>query len=53
MNIRLFPSCSVSIWISLPELHVWDMCFFYEVHVMELYATTTYRLHELHKCAWG
>ena len=47
MNIRLFRSLSVPIWIRLPELHVWDTCFLHEVNIMERYVTTTYRLHEL------
>ena len=49
MNIRLFRSCSVPIWISSPELHVEDTCFLHEVNNIERYVTTTYRLHEL-KC---
>ena len=52
MNIRLFRSCSVPIWISSLELHVQDTCFFFEVLNMERYVTT-YRLHELHICAQG
>ena len=48
MNIRLLPICSVPIRISSPELHVSDTCFLHELHFMECYVTTTYRLHELH-----
>ena len=47
MNIRLFRSCSVPIWISLQELHQQDTCFLHEVNFMERYVTTTFRLHEL------
>ena len=53
MNIRLLRICSVPIRISSPELHVSDTCFFYELHIMERYVTTTYRLHELHMCVQG
>ena len=53
MNICLFRTCSVPIRISSPELHVLDTCFLYELHFMERYVTTTYRLHELHICAQG
>ena len=53
MKNRLFRSCSIPIWISSPELRVWDTCFLHEVNIMERYVTTTYRLHELHICKWG
>ena len=53
MNIRLFRSCSVPIWICSPELHVQDTCFLHEVQVMERYVTTVDRLYEIHKCAQG
>ena len=52
MNIRLFRSCSVPIWISSPELHVLDTCFLHEENIEDRYLTTTYRLHELHIHAW-
>ena len=29
------------------------MCFSHEVKVIERYVRTTYRLHEIHVCAWG
>ena len=51
MNIRLFRVFSVSIHISSPDLLVYDTCFLPELHIMEPYVTTTYRLHELHICA--
>ena len=54
MNIRFFRSCSVPIRIRSPELHVWNTCFLHEVHMMERYVFTTYRLlHGLHICAQG
>ena len=53
MNIRLLRTCSVPIRISSPELHVSDTCFLNELHIMERYVTTTYRLHELHIHAQG
>ena len=48
MNIRLLRTCSVPIRINSPELHVSDTCFSHELHNMEQYVTTTYRLHGLH-----
>ena len=53
MNIRMLRTCSVPIGISSQELQVSDTCFLHEIHFMEQYVTTTYRLHELHKCAQG
>ena len=53
MSMWLFRSCSVPISITSPELHVQDTCFLHEVHLMERYITTTYRLHDLHICAQG
>ena len=53
MNIRLFRSCPVLIWISSSELHVSDTCILHELHFMDLNVTTTHRLHELHICAQG
>ena len=50
MNIRLLRTCSVPIKINSPELHVSDTCFLRELHIMERYVTTTYRLLELHVC---
>ena len=47
MNIRLLRTCSVPIRIGSPELHVSDTCFLHELHIVERYLTTTYRLHEL------
>ena len=52
MNTRLLRTCSVPIRISSPELHVWDTCCLHELHIMERYVTTTYRLHELHICLY-
>ena len=52
MNIRLLRSCSVPLWISSPKLNVRGTNFLHEVYNMERYLTTTYRLHELHICAW-
>ena len=53
MNIRLLRTCSVPIRISSPELHVSDTCFLHELHIMERYVTTMYRLHGLHIYALG
>ena len=53
MNIRLFRRCSVPIRISSPEIDVSSTCFRHEVHISELYVTTTYILHELRICAQG
>ena len=53
MNIRLLRTCSVPIRISSPLLHASDTCFLHELHIMERYVTTTYRLHELHKYVQG
>ena len=53
MNIRLLRTCSVPIRISSPELHVSDTCFLHELHIMERYVTTMYRLHGLHIYAQG
>ena len=53
MNILLLRICSVPIRISSPELHVSDTCFLHELHIMERYVTTTYRLQELHVCIQG
>ena len=53
MNIRLLRTCSVPIRISSPELHVSDTCFLHELHIMERYVTTTYRLQKLHVCIQG
>ena len=53
MKIRLLRICSVPIRITSPELHVWDTCFLHELHIIERYVITTYRLHELHKYAQG
>ena len=53
MNIRLLRACSVPIWISSPEVHVSDTCFLHELHIMEQYITTTYRLQKLHVCIQG
>ena len=53
MKIRLFRSCSVPIWISAPELHVKAKYFLHGMNIMERYVSTTYRLLELHFCAWG
>ena len=50
MNIRLFRRCSIPMWIRSPEIHVYDTCFLHEIHTIERYVTTTYRLHELHIC---
>ena len=50
MNIRLLRIFAVPIWISSPELHVSDTCFYTNLRTMEQYVTTTYRLHELHMC---
>ena len=49
MNIRLLRIYSLPISISSQELHVSDTCFLHELHIMERYVTTTYRLHELHE----
>ena len=53
MNIRLLRICSIPIRIKSPELHVSDTCFLHELHIMERYVTTTYRLHNLHIYSWG
>ena len=53
MNIRLLRICSIPIKINWPESHVKDRCLLYELHIMERYVTTTYRLHELHISAQG
>ena len=53
MNICLLRIYSVPIRISSPELHVSDTCFYMSLLVMERYVTTTYRLHELHRCVQG
>ena len=53
MNIRLLHICSVPIRISSPELHTSDTCFLHEIHFMERYVVTTYRLQELHACIQG
>ena len=53
MNIRLLRTCSVLIRISSPELHVSDTCFLHELHIVERYVTTMYRLHGLNSCAQG
>ena len=53
MNIRLLRTCSVLTRISSPELHVSDTCFLHELHIMERYVTTTYRLQKLHVCIQG
>ena len=45
--------CSVPIRISSPELHVSDTCFLHEINIKGQYATTTYRLQELHVCVVG
>ena len=51
MIIRLLRICSVPIRISSPEFDIKDTCFLHELHIMERYVTTTYRLHVLHTCA--
>ena len=51
--MRWLRTCSVPIRIRSPELHVPDTCFLQELHNMERFVTTTYRLHELHLCAQG
>ena len=48
MNIRSLRTCYVPVRVSSPDLHVSDTCFSHELHVMERYVTTTYRLHGLH-----
>ena len=53
MNISLLRTCSVPIGINSPELHVSETWFLYELYIMERYVTTTYLLHELHKCVQG
>ena len=53
MNIRVLRICSVPIRISSPELHKLDTGFLHDLHIMERYLTTTYRLHELHISAQG
>ena len=53
MKIRSLRICSVPIRISSPDLHVSDTCFLHELHFMELYITTTYRLRELQIYAEG
>ena len=54
MNICLFRSCSVPIWISTPEFHVRNCTYtLHGKNIMERYVTTTYCLLELHICAWG
>ena len=53
MYIRLPCACSIPIRISTPELHVSHTCFLHELHIMERYVTTTYRLHELDMCVQG
>ena len=50
MHIRLLRFFSVAIRISLQELHVLDTCFYMNLHIMERYVITTYRLHEFHMC---
>ena len=51
MNICLLRTCSVPISFSSLELHVSDTCFLHELHIMERYVTTTYRLHGFQKYA--
>ena len=53
MNIRLLRIFSVPIRVSPLELQVSDSCFYMNLHIMERYVITTYRLHELHMCAQG
>ena len=53
MNIFLLRICSVPIRISSPGLHVLDTCFLHELHIMERYVTTMYRLQEIHICVQG
>ena len=50
MNICLLRIYSVPIGISSLELNVSDTCFYMNLHIVERYVTTTYRLHELHMC---
>ena len=52
MNIRLFCSCSVPIWVSTPEFHVFDMYILNGMNIMERYVTAMYCLHESHISAW-
>ena len=53
MNIHLLRTYSVLIKIISPKLHVSDTCFLDELHIMERYVTTTYRLHKLQVCMQG
>ena len=46
MNVRSFRSGSVPIWISTPELHVFDTCQLHEDNYSVRYVDTVYRLHE-------
>ena len=48
MNVRLLGTYSVPIKISSPEFQVSDRCVLHELHNMERYVTTTYRLQTLH-----
>ena len=53
MNIRLLLTCSVRIKISSLEIQISDTCFLHELHTMERYVTSRYRLHGLKKYAQG